>query len=264
MTNPSLQTECLTVGRDGPLARIVFDRPERRNAIDLAGWRRLAELVPALAEDGVRAIILTGRGENFCAGADITEFDTVRRDAVTARVYEAANSAAFAALRNTPVPVIAAIRGVCFGGGFGLAAAADLRIAAPDARFAVPAAKLGLAYPQDAMIDIVSSAGPQLARYLTFSAQPIDARRALSSDFLLEMVDSEMLETRANELARNIAENAPLSVRASKLSIAAAISGNANDARLAVEAGDATFDSADYAEGRIAFRERRSPKFTGR
>lgn len=264
MAKPSLQTECLTLDRDGPVARIVFDRPERRNAIDLAGWRRLAEIVPAMADDGARAIILTGRGENFCAGADISEFDTVRHDAATARVYEAANSAAFAALRNTPVPVIAAIGGICFGGGFGLAAAADLRIASPDARFAVPAAKLGLAYPQDAMIDIVSSAGAQLARYLTFSAQPIDAARALAAGFLLEVVESDRLEARALELARTIAENAPLSVRASKLSIAAVISGSAEGAGRAVEAGDATFGSADYAEGRAAFRARRSPKFTGR
>lgn len=258
-----MKSESLSIVRGGEIARIVFDRPERRNAINLAGWLRLAEIVPQLANEGARAIILEGRGENFCAGADISEFDTVRRDAATARVYEAANSAAFAALRNSAVPVIAAIRGICFGGGFGIAAAADLRIATPDARFAVPAAKLGLAYPQDAMIDIVSSAGGQLARYLTFSAQPVDAARALAAGFLLEVVDDNILNSRVAELAAAIAANAPLSVQASKLSIAAAISGNAADARGASLAGDRTFDSADYAEGRAAFKERRTPVFSG-
>lgn len=257
------QTSCLTVELDGPVARIIFDRPERRNAIDLAGWRLLAETVPQLASQGPRVIVLAGRGENFSAGADISEFETVRRNAATARIYEAANSAAFSALRNTPIPVIAAIRGICFGGGFGIAAASDLRIATPDARFAVPAARLGLAYPQDAMIDIVSSAGAQLARYLTFSAQPVDANRALASGFLLELVASESLDAHVTALANQIAANAPLSVRASKLAIAAAISANSNDAERATQAGSATFDSADYAEGRAAFRERRTPKFTG-
>lgn len=263
MTTRDLQTKCLTVERSGLVARIIFDRTERRNAINLTGWRLIAKLVPELAEQGARVIILTGRGGNFSAGADISEFDTLRRDAETARVYEAANSAAFSAIRNTPVPVIAAISGVCFGGGFGLAAAADLRIATSDARFAVPAARLGLAYPQDAMIDIVSSAGPQLARYLTFSAEPIDAKQALDAGFVLSVVENDMLEAHVSEIAERIAANAPLSVRASKLAIAAAISGAEVDANRAGEAGDRTFASADYAEGRTAFRERRDPRFTG-
>ena len=152
-------SECLTVTIAENVARVVIDNPQRKNAVDLAGWRALAALVPELAaRDDVRAIVLTGAGADFCAGADISEFDTVRKGAATARVYEGANSAAFAAIRTSAVPVIAAIRGICFGGGFGLAAACDLRIATHDARFAVPAARLGLAYPQDAMVDIVGAA----------------------------------------------------------------------------------------------------------
>lgn len=264
MQHANQQSDCLTISIDGPIARIVIDRPERRNAIDLAGWKMLAHQVPHLATQGVRVIILTGRGENFSAGADISEFEVVRRDAATARIYEAANSAAFSALRNTPVPIIAAIRGICFGGGFGLAASADLRIAANDARFAVPAARLGLAYPQDAMIDIVSSAGAQMARYLTFSGAPIGAALAQAAGFLLEIVEPDALEAHVERLAGTIAQNAPLSVRASKLAIAAAISGAQADAEIAGKAGDLTFDSADYAEGRAAFRERRTPRFSGR
>jgi enoyl-CoA hydratase/carnithine racemase len=263
MAKSLIEGSCLTVTCDGPIAHILFDRPERRNAIDLSGWRHLAEIVPRL-QAGSRAIILSGRGENFCAGADITEFDTVRHDAASARIYEAANSAAFAALRTSSIPVIASIKGICFGGGFGIAAAADLRFGTPDARFAIPAAKLGLAYPQDAMIDIVSSVGAQLARFLTFTGQSIDTRTALESGFLLESVEANEIDAHVERIAAHIAANAPLSVRASKLSIAAAISGNQDIAARASTAGDLTFGSLDYAEGRAAFRERRTPQFSGR
>lgn len=258
-------TGCLAVSVSRNVARIVIDRPQRKNAIDLAGWRALAELVPALAgREDVRIVVISGAGSDFCAGADIAEFDTVRRDAATARVYEAANSAAFAAIRTSAVPVLAAIRGICFGGGFGIAAACDLRIATADSRFAVPAARLGLAYPQDAMVDIVSAAGPQMARYLTLTAQPIGAAQALAAGFLLEIGDDAEFDTRISEIADAIAASAPLSVKASRLSIMSVVSGDPVAARLAKEAGDVTFDSADYAEGRAAFRERRKPVFSGK
>lgn len=263
MSGPySAKKSCLAITLEDAIARVVFDQPAKRNAITLEGWRALAECLPDLARRDARVIVLSGSGGNFSAGADIGEFDTVRRDAETARIYEAANSAAFAAIRASTVPVIAAVGGICFGGGFGIAAAADLRIGASDARFAVPAARLGLAYPQDAMVDIVGSAGAQLARYLTFTGNQIDAQTALAAGFLLEVVGPGALETRSAEIARAIAASAPLSVRASKLSIAAITEPALVEAAKA--AGDATFDSADYREGRAAFKERRAPRFSGR
>lgn len=258
-------TNSLDVTVSEHVARIVIDNPQRKNAVDLAGWRALAALVPELAaRPDVRVIVLSGAGSDFCAGADISEFDTVRKDAATARVYEGANSAAFAAIRTSAVPVVAAIRGICFGGGFGLAASCDLRIATEDARFAVPAARLGLAYPLDAMIDIVTAAGAQMARYLTLTAQPIDARQALAGGFLLEIVAPENFEERVGKIAAAIAASAPLSVKASRLSIMSVVTKDPLVARMAQEAGDATFDSADYAEGRAAFKERRKPNFQGK
>ena len=143
-----METEPLPVTTANGVATVVINRPARKNAITKAMWVELASHVNRLSsEPGVRVIVLRGAGQDFSAGADISEFDTLRGDADSARAYEATNSAAFAALRNCTIPVIAAIRGICFGGGLGLAAACVQRIASPDALFDVPAARLGLASP---------------------------------------------------------------------------------------------------------------------
>ncbi|WP_054313100.1 enoyl-CoA hydratase-related protein [Mesorhizobium sp. 1M-11] len=258
-----MENEPLIVKIANNVASVRINRPQKKNAITFVMWQALFSTFEALSADAsVRVVTLSGAGADFSAGADIAEFDTLR-DGDNARGYEAANSAAFAAIRNARVPVIAALHGVCFGGGFGLAAAADLRIATPDALFAVPAAKLGLAYPQDAMGDIVGAAGPQMARYLTFTGNRIDAEAALKAGFLLEIVAREELERRVAELAATIAANAPLSVRASKLAIHAELSGDAIDVEHARTAGDQTFASLDYTEGRAAFQARRKPEFIG-
>lgn len=260
-----MENEPLTVTTSGGVATITLNRPDRRNAITQAMWHEIAVKVRSCAaDDANRVIVLRGAGSDFSAGADISEFSTLRASGASARAYEAANSAAFAALREARLPVIAKIRGICFGGGFGLAAACDLRIAASDALFSVPAARLGLAYPADAMADIVGALGPQMAKYLTFSGVRIDARTALDAGFLVDVVEPDRLESRIAGLAAAIAENAPLSVRASKASIRAALSGTAEDFARAQSAGDLTFDSADYAEGRAAFLQKRRPAFEGR
>jgi enoyl-CoA hydratase/carnithine racemase len=247
------------------VATIAIDRPQRKNAMSGAMWEALRRVVSDLGErPGLRAVILRGNGADFCAGADIGEFDTLRRDPESARRYEASNSAAFAALRLCRVPTIAAIRGICMGGGFGMAAACDIRIAAPEAIFAVPAARLGLAYPVDAMADIVQAVGPQVAKYLVYSAARIGADEALRLGFLLEVVDEERFDERIAALARTIAANAPLTIAATKASIRAVLSGQPDDTDHAIALGDATFSSRDYEEGRAAFAARRAPRFEGR
>lgn len=227
-------------------------------------WAALPQLLAFLdQEPGVRVVVFQGQGSDFSAGADISEFETVRKDADTARTYEAQNVEAFAAVRTFSKPTIAAIQGICFGGAFGIAAACDLRLASDNASFCVPAAKLGLAYPRQAMSDIVEATSPQMARYLTFTGAVIDAEAAFKAGFLLEITRGELLAERVSAICEQMSGNAPLSIMASKRAIRAAITLESTDIDQANRLGDHTFESADYAEGRAAFREKRKPNFNG-
>lgn len=250
----------------GGTGLLVLDNPQRKNAVTAAMWRAIPDAIQWLhVEAGARVIVLTGGGEaDFSAGADISEFTELRKDAATARIYEASNSRAFAAVREAPVPMIAAIRGVCYGGGFGLAAAADLRLAASDAVFAVPAARLGLAYPADAIQDFVRGLGSQMARRALFTGAALKAHEVLPTGFLSEITEPETLDQRVQILADTIAANAPLSLRASKLALRAVEQADEDLLREAEVIGASTFESDDYREGRAAFAERRRPIFTGR
>jgi enoyl-CoA hydratase/carnithine racemase len=251
---------------DGHIGYLTISNAGRKNAVTLAMWQAIPEAMDWLAGDaGAFCILLKGDGSNdFSAGADISEFATVRKNTASALAYEAANSAAFAAIRTCRVPVIAVIRGICFGGGLGLAAACDFRIADLSARFSVPAAKLGLTYPVDAMMDIVSALGTQTARLALFTGRQFAAPELLSSDFLMTMTEPATLDETALGLAQDIVANAPLSVRASKTAIRAVLTNDPALFETAQKQGAATFESADYAEGRAAFSEKRKPQFTGR
>jgi enoyl-CoA hydratase/carnithine racemase len=243
---------------------LVIDNPRRKNAVTQAMWLALPDALAWLVGNGARVVVLSGAGADFSAGADISEFSEVRRDTQTAVAYESSNSRAFRAVRELDVPVIAAIGGICFGGGFGLAAAADIRIADETARFCVPPARLGLAYPADAIGDIVLAIGQQWARRALYSAETFAAALMFDIGFISEMTSPGEHVAAATALAAKIAVNAPLSVKASKLAIRASLSADPDLSRAALEAGAITFDSCDYAEGRRAFTERRPPVFEGK
>lgn len=240
---------------------LLISNPKKYNALPQSGWLSVKPALWNLVESGARVVVVTGHGSNFCAGADISEFDVVRRNAETARVYEASNVEAFGAVRDCGVPTIARIEGYCLGGGFGLAAACDLRLASQEAQFAVPAAKLGLGYPVDAMADIVEAVGSQNAKRLLFAAERFNTSDMKEMGFLLEVLeDGSALKEKVLDLANKIAQLAPLTHNATKTTVRALRSGDFESAK---KASDATFASDDYAEGRAAFREKRAPRFTG-
>ncbi len=246
------------------IGTITVSNPDRKNAVTAAMWRAIPQAVRRLTDEArAHVIVLRGAGADFSAGADIREFDTMRKDSETAVVYEALNSRAFEAIRHCRVPTIAAIRGICYGGGFGLAAACDLRIAEQGARFSVPAVRLGIAYPADAVQDIVNALGAQMAKVTLFTGAPMSSDKMVAAGFLLEEIEASAFDGEVSALAHAIAANAPIALHASKLAICAVIEQDGDLLREAEVIGAETFDSADYAEGRTAFAERRKPRFTG-
>ena len=247
---------------EGSLAAITIVNPARRNAVSLAMWRQIAELVQRADEDpAIHLITLRGHDGTFVSGADISEFADARSNIDQAGAYQVFNGAAFAALRNAKTPTLALIEGFCFGGGVGLAAACDLRLASDTATFAVPAAKLGLAYPVDGVRDLVRLIGPGATKRLFFTADPITADTARRYGFLEEIVPQDMFDEEADKLTRTLLCRAPLTQRAAKSAVAAAYDSSLeNQAR---KDADVCFGSQDYAEGWQAFLDKRTPDFKG-
>ncbi|MBX3280828.1 MAG: enoyl-CoA hydratase/isomerase family protein [Acidobacteria bacterium] len=251
---------------NGPIGYLIIDRPERKNALSFDMWKEVARIVREFgANRDLRVVILRGAGDlPFCSGADISEFETVRANAEGARAYEDANVVAFDAIAACPLPTIAMIRSFCMGGGMGLAAACDLRIASESAEFAIPPGKLGLAYPPSAIQYIVAAIGPSNAKDLLYTARRLKAPEAEKLGFINRLVAEDALEKEVQEIAATIAANAPLSLKAGKLAINFAAGYEfANDKNAVKEAADRCFDSADYREGRSAFLGKRKAQFKG-
>lgn len=261
LSSPSPHIEAFI---DGSTGWLVLNRPERRNALNAAMWAAIPSLIKSLDEHAdVRTIVIRGAGaEAFAAGADISEFGETRSDAAAAEAYEALNGAAFAAIRGAARPVIAMVRGFCIGGGLALALAADLRIADRTALFALPPARLGLAYPLDGLRDLVATVGPQRAKEMIFTARRIGGDEALAIGLIERLAEDAESETRS--LAAEIAAGAPLTIAHAKRAIDF-IAGRPGHAGHDTIAGLAArcFDSADYEEGRSAFLEKRKPVFRG-
>jgi enoyl-CoA hydratase/carnithine racemase len=246
---------------------ITFNQPEKRNAMSVEMWDGLVAILDQFQHtDAVRVVILTGAGHKaFVSGADISQFDANRADADAQREYDRLTSGGRARLASFPKPVIARIRGYCLGGGLGIAMQADLRIAATDSEFGIPAARLGIAYGPDMVRKLVGLVGPAHARMMLFTGARIDAAEAQRIGLVNRVVEDAALSDTVLDLARTIADNAPLSVAAAKLAVDSVLRDPADRDTDAVAAAIAAcFDSADYREGRAAFREKRAPRFQGR
>ena len=255
------------VERDGAIATVVFNRPRTRNAITLAMWTEIARVTRALGEDDeVRAVVYRGAGrEAFASGADISEFEEQRKDTAGVQNYGAQTEAAYAAVRACPKPTVAMIFGYCMGGAMGIAMGCDLRFAAEGSRFGIPAAKLSIVYPPSAVGQLVDLVGPASAKDILYSARAVDAREALAMGFIQRLVSADELERATYDYLRAVADNAPLSVHGSKVTIDLYLEGFDESRRARIRAlARAASESQDYKEGTRAFLEKRPPKFQGR
>lgn len=238
---------------DQNVARITIDNAGKRNAMNAAMWRRLPELLAeAAADPEVRVVVLTGAGDAFCAGADISELHEIEGP------EGSATEPAERALLECPLPTIALINGLCIGGGCQLAAACDLRIAAESAVFGITPAKLGVVYPPSSIARLTELVGPSAAKLLLFSADFFNAPRALAMRLVDEVVTDPA--ERVSELAGTIAGRSQLSVRAAKELVDLAGRGEPLTER-AEHWHDVAVKTGETAEGVGAFLERRMPVF---
>jgi len=247
------------------VATITIDRPNVRNAITLGMWEAIPDLIERVSHDqSVKAVVFRGAGERaFASGADISEFERVRMSAAAAEIYGKVVDAAITAVQACPKPTVAMIYGYCVGGGLGLTLAMDLRFAADTARFAIPAARLGVVYGLTATRALVHLVGPARAKDILFSGRAFDAREAAEMGFVNRVVPAGSLAAHTYNYLRRVAANAPLSLRGAKLSIQGIVTGELEIEGIRRLMGDA-FDSHDYREGVRAFLEKRPPRFEGR
>lgn len=258
-------SDIIIARRETGVAVVTINRPARRNACNLAAWRDLAAGFAALGRDReVRLVVLTGAAGHFCAGADISEFASLRADSAGGARYEEAVEACYAAIEALPQPSIAAIEGACVGGGCALAMCCDFRIADTGARFGIPAAKLGAVYTAYECKLLISLVGLVQAKRILYSGDLVDAATAARIGLVDEVGKGEVIE-RAMAFAGGMAANAPLSIAGAKLTLQAIARGEMEAHAGAIDALIArAFDSDDYKEGARAFMEKRRPSFVGR
>jgi enoyl-CoA hydratase/carnithine racemase len=258
-------TEKILAKKDGAVGWLVFNNPDRRNAVSLEMWQAIPEVLADFSADAaIRAVVLTGAGDKaFVSGADISQFEKERSSAESVAHYDAMGEKAQNALKMCDKPVIAMIRGYCIGGGLNIANLCDLRICSDDARFGIPAAKMGLGYRASSMKHLVDIVGAAYAREIMITARQFNAEEALRMGLVHKVVSVAELEKTTREYCEMIAANAPLTMRAAKRIIREVSAAN-YDAEACAAWVKECFDSEDYREGRRAFMEKRKPAFKGR
>jgi enoyl-CoA hydratase len=239
---------------------MTFSHPERHNALTDAMCAQAVEALSAFAADSqVRLCVMTGAGAAFASGMDIGGLADAKRQSGDGPPHALQ---LLEGLSSFVKPLVAMIRGWCLGGGLAVAMKADIRICAPDARFGIPAARLGVGYPLDSMRDLVALVGPSAAKSMLFTAERLPADRALRIGLVDEVTEPGALEARVAQIAGAIAENAPLSIRAAKASIDHLARGRPSAEEVGALLSDC-MASVDFREGRAAFLEKRAPVFRG-
>lgn len=253
----------IKVEKDGRVATLILNRPDKRNALSESMWRGIAERANELANDpSVRVVVFRGVDATaFSAGADIAEFDRVHEKPETADAYRQAVDAAYEAVASLPKPTIAMIRGVCFGGGCALTLCCDLRYADPSATFCIPPAKLGLVYSLNETKRLADLVGPSITKEMLMGARVIEADEALRIGLATRLFDADELERETYAFAKRLAELSQATIGAVKVIMEEISNGATTETDVSRRLLQGQFESPDYKEGRRAFLEKRKPNF---
>ncbi|BAT59408.1 carnitinyl-CoA dehydratase [Variibacter gotjawalensis] len=263
-----MSTDYLQLSGEGGVATLTLNNPAKHNAMNFAMWQAMPGVLQSFTEaKDARVLVLRGAGErSFSSGNDVSEFDKVRSTPEQVAHYNNLQRIVCNQLGSLTKPTIAQIDGYCLGAGLEFALLCDFRFCTPTSRFAVPAVKLGLPYRYEDITKLLDVIGPARTKEMVLDGRRIDGVRAAEIGLVTQLVQSRAeLEAKVSDLAQELAESAPLSLSAAKITIAEAIR-RGGPANLAYcdQLADAVYASADYVEGRNAFAAKRKPRFAGR
>jgi enoyl-CoA hydratase len=260
-------TERVQSWLDQTTLHIRFNNPARHNALSVDMWEAVPPLLDVAShDDRVRLVVFSGAGEkSFVSGADITQFEDQRAAKEAVDRYEKMAEECLQSIANFAKPTLACIQGYCIGGGVNVAISCDIRIASSNSVFSIPAARLGLGYRYSAMKNLVDLIGPGNAKDLFFSARKIDASEARFLGLISRVCEPADLPALLKEYNDALAENAPITIAAAKAITAEILKPSPElDMAKCQTLIRGCFESADYAEGRKAFMEKRKPVFIGK
>ena len=267
MIELKLHTDKMIVKVENGVGWMIFNQPEKRNAVSFDMWQSIPKIVNFFESNNkVRVVVMRGAGNKaFVSGADISEFEDKRNTKKQVEIYDKATENASNSLINLEKPLISMINGFCIGGGLALSLCSDIRITSQNGLFAVPAARLGVGYKFSGIKQLMDLVGPSYTKEIFFTGRKFTSNEALKMGLVNAVVNNDELEIYIDNLTNNIVENAPLTIRSVKVSVNEGLKTHQNrNSEKVNKLVEECFNSEDYMEGRRAFMEKRRPKFKGK